>query len=144
MGYKSSTRPAILLNAYKAFSSTITTKSTATPVLATLQSTKSTSSLALLRYIKLVAIAIASQSPKTPSYLQDKTSKTKGVSTSKRTISDSEDELQQTLPNTSISNNNSVETLSNVYNAPSFKNGVLGAGSLDNEVNVAKNTRPTS
>jgi len=59
-------------------------------------------------------------------------------------MSGSKDESQQTLLNTSISNDNSVETLSNVYNAPSFKNGVLGAGRLDNEVNVAKNTKPTS
>ena len=145
------TRPAILLNAYKAFGGAVATDLTATSALATPPSTKSTSSLAPPGYTK--PVATASRSPKTPSHsrnikalpAQDKTTKAKGVSTSKETISDSEDELRQTLPNASIFNDSSVETSSTLYNAPSFEDGVLGAGGLEDEVDVtAKNTKLTS
>jgi hypothetical protein len=64
---------------------------------------------------------------------------------SKDTISGSEDESRQTLLDASISNDDGVETPSTLYDAPSFEDGVLGAGSLEEEVDVvAKNTKLTS
>ena len=76
---------------------------------------------------------------------QNNTTRAKGVRASKDTISGSEDELQQTLPDASVLNNDSVETPSTLYDAPSFEDGVLGAGSLEDEADVvARNTRLTS
>ena len=77
--------------------------------------------------------------------MQAKTTKAKGVRASKDTISSSEDESQRTLPDASILNNDSVETPSTLYDTPSFEDRVLGAGSLEDEVDVvARNTRLTS
>jgi hypothetical protein len=76
---------------------------------------------------------------------QNKTTRAKGVRASKDTISGSEDDSRQTLPDASIFNDDSVETPSTLYDAPSFEDGVLGAGSLEDEVDVvAKNTKLTS
>jgi hypothetical protein len=143
IGHENSTQPAILLNAYKAFSGTLATESTTTPALMTPQSTKSTSSLAPPGYTK--PVPRASWSPKTPSHSRNKTTRPKRVRVSKDTISGSEDESQQAPPNASIFNDDSVETPSTFYDAPSFEDGVLGAGSMEDEVDaVARNTRLTS
>jgi hypothetical protein len=72
------------------------------------------------------------------------TTRANGVRASKDTISGSEDESQQTLPDASILNDDSVETPSTLYDAPSFEDGVLGAGSLEDEADVVKSTRLTS
>ena len=96
---------------------------------------------------------MASWSPKTPSrsrniqalLAQNKTTRAKRVRASKDTISGSKDESQQTLPDATILNDDSAETPSTLYDAPSFEDGVLGAGSLEDKADVvAQNTKLTS
>jgi hypothetical protein len=150
MGQQNSTRPAILLNAYKAFSGAVTMDAV-TPALATPPSTKSASSLAPPGYTK--PVPMASWSPKTPSrsrnmqalLAQNKTTRAKRVRASKVTISGSKDESQQTLPDATILNDDSAETPNTLYDAPTFEDGVLGAGSLEDRTDVvAKDNRLTS
>jgi hypothetical protein len=108
-------------NALKAFSDSVATDITATPALATWPSTKSTSSLARQdipsqwlwphgRQRHRLARGIYKHYwPRT------KTTNAEGVSTSKETINDSGNGSQQTIPNASIFNDNSVEPPSTLY-----------------------------
>jgi hypothetical protein len=143
MGQENSTRPAILLNGYKAFSGALTTDA-ATPAPATPLSTRSASSLAPPGYTK--PVPTASWSPKTPSRSRNKqVLLAKNKTTRAKGVSGSEDESQQTPPDAFIFNDDSVDTPTTFYDAPSFEDGVLGVGSLEDDVDVvAKNTKLTS
>jgi hypothetical protein len=154
MGQQNSTRPAILLNAPPQCLQGIQWRGDygcSDSSLATPPSTKSASSLAPPGYTK--PVPMASWSPKTPSrsrnmqalLAQNKTTRAKRVRASKDTISGSKDESQQTLPDATILNDDSAETPNTLYDAPTFEDGVLGAGSLEDRTDVvAKDNRLTS